>query len=523
MFINLILFTLSRLLPVRRLDNLFNLSLPHSGRTIRMFSKINESLFEYISFRKALFLFKRTSKLVPAYKTFLNKKNIQPGLIKSISDFNTVIPQTSKENYIRAFPVETRCLNGKIPSHGHIEESSGTSGKSTFWIRSRKEETCNLGMVRATMNHLYDIEKNGNWMILNCFMAGGWTGGLRFASRLSSLGIVKNIGPDPQKTISFITEMGMDFSYLLGGYPPFFIDLINYGNTLKGFNWKNYKINIFSGGEGFVEEWREYVSSNLRQGSKIFSDYGAIDLDVGISTETPFTVAIRKLIKNDLNLRRDILSSDRLPSFIGQYSPQRFYIRETVNKDGLKEPEITVLNLKSVSPMIKYVIGDEGGVIRFKDIAGKLENRGYSIAKVAEDFNIPAVVQFPLIYIYGRSDGTVTINGSIISPSEIYEAILTDRELVSSINTFRLIVKSDTDNFIRLFIFLEMRKDVIISESLKDRSEKAIINKLLESNECFRVNYLKNQISFKPVIEIITFKTGIFAEKDGLIKHNYFL
>jgi len=150
-----------------------------------------------------------------------------------------------------------------------------------------------------------------------------------------------------------------------------------------------------------------------------------------------------------------------------------------------------------------------------------LENRGYSVNKLMNDFNISAIIPFPLVYIYGRSDGTVTINGAIISPSEIYEAILSDNELVSAINTFKLSVESDTDNFIRLFIFLEARKNVEISNSLIYRCKDILVSKLLESNECYRISYKKNPAAARPVINVIPFQTGIFANKSGFLKHIY--
>jgi phenylacetate-CoA ligase len=519
---NFILNIFFHILPVPVLDQLLNLSLPNSVRAFKKFSQINPSLFEYLSGRKVLYMFKMASREIPAYKKFVNQKNIDPLKIKSLEDFNNYVPQTTKENYVKAYPLQERCTYGRYPARGFIEESAGTSGKSTFWIRSREEELNNMLLMKATMRHLYGSCCEKKLIILNGMALGAWSGGLRFAGRVGSLGIVKNTGPDPQKIIRCLQELGTGFSYLLGGYPPFIVELIEYGKKLTGFNWKDYNIHVFPGGEGFAENWREYVSSNLRDGALIFSVYGAIDLDVGISVETPFTVAIRKLMQDNLRLRRAILSSDRLPCFIGQASNQQFYIRESASISGMKELEITVMNLKSVAPNIKYVIGDEGGVISFKSICKILDENGYTLEKLVREFNISAVVPFQLIYLYGRSDGTVTINGALISPSEIYEAILSDNELVSSINTFKLSVESDSDNYIKLFIFLETRKDIQITDSLISKSNNLITAGLLESNECFRNSYRKNPGLFKPVIKIFPFRTGLFSNADSTVKQRYF-
>jgi phenylacetate-CoA ligase len=509
------------LLPPGVMDSLANASLPNSDRSFKIFSKIKPSVFEYYSGKKMLFTFKKAARSVPAYKNFLQNHNINPSEINSTEDFDRLVPRTTKENYVKVYSLTERCVNGEFPHKGSFEESSGSSGTSTLWIRSLEEEKNNMALMKASLLHLYGFREEDKYIVLNCFLLGGWTGGLRFATRISTLASVRNIGPDPGKLINCLKELGTGFTFLIGAYPPFIVELIEFGKSLNDFSWKDYRINIFAGGEGFVEEWREYVSSQLKKGALIFSDYGAIDLDVGISVETPFTVALRKLFKNDAKLRNGILSSERTPCFIGQCSPQQYYVRETINKNGIKELEITVMNLKSVSPNIKYVIGDEGGIIRFQEICKILDKEGYPIAKIKHDFNIPAIIPFPIIYLYGRNDGTVSIDGALISPSEIYKAILSDPELVSAINTFKLSSESDRDNYIKLFIFLETRNEILITESLINKCNDIILTSLLNSNECFRISYSKNPDLHKPVINILPFNTGIFAERNSALKHVY--
>jgi phenylacetate-coenzyme A ligase PaaK-like adenylate-forming protein len=230
---------------------------------------------------------------------------------------------------------------------------------------------------------------------------------------------------------------------------------------------------------------------------------------------------VRKLLQKDIRLRKEILLSDRLPCFIGQCSPQQFYVRENKNKEGKKEIEITVMNLKAVAPNIKYVIGDEGGVIKFTEICKILKKNGYPVEKLKQDHHIPAIIPFQFLYLYGRSNGTVTVNGALISPSEIEEAILSDPGLVSAIQTFKLSVEPDTDGFIRLFIFLETRNRVQISDSLIARSHEVILNGLKESNECFRNNISNYPGVNTPVIRIFPFRSGVFAGDEGFIKNIY--
>ncbi|NSW95745.1 MAG: hypothetical protein HPY62_13640, partial [Bacteroidales bacterium] len=369
--------------------------------------------------------------------------------------------------------------------------------------------------------HLYGFNKKERFFVLNCFLLGGWTGGLRFSSRVGSLASVKNIGPDPEKVIRCLRELGNSFTYLISGYPPFIIELLEAGKKLNDFNWKNFRIHIFAGGEGFAEEWREYVASQLQDGALIYSDYGAIDLDAGISVETPFSLALKKILIKDCDLRSQIFGSERMPCFLGQYSNQQYYIRNSDNNPGKKELEITVMNLKAVCPNIKYAIGDEGGVIGFQNLSDILEKNGYPIQKLKNDFKIKTMIAFPVIWIYGRVDGTVMIHGAMISPADISKALLADKELVSVINTFRLSVETDKDNLTKLFISVETRKDVKVTRTTADKISDVILTSLIESNECFRNSYRKNPDLHKPVIRFFRYRTGIFSESHDFTKHKY--
>ena len=466
-------------------------------------------------------MFRRAARKIPAYRKFLEEHNLKPEEIQNIDDFNRLVPQTTKGNYARAFSLKERCIDGQFPRNMYLEESSGTSGTSAFWVRSEEEEKYTMSLMRASFLHLYGFRREQNFFVLNCFLLGGWTGGMRFASRVGSLASVKNIGPDPDKVIRCVKELGKDFTYLISGYPPFIIELIEFGKKLNGFSWKEYRIHIFAGGEGFVEEWRDYIASQLKEGALIYSDYGAIDLDAGISVETPFSVALKKLILQDPELRIEIFGSDRIPCYIGQYSNQQYYIRDLKNKDGRNELEITVMNLKSASPNIKYLIGDEGGVIRFQDIINILGKMQYPVSKIKNDFGISAVIPFPLIWLFGRNDGTVMIHGAMISPGEISRSILSDAELVSAINTFRISVEPGRDNLIKLYISLEARKDVQVTDMLTTKCSDVILDSLIEYNECFRNSYRKDPVLHKPVITLVPFRTGVFSEGNNVNKHSY--
>jgi len=454
---------------------------------------------------------------------FLSQNNIQYSSIRDIKDFQKQVPQLSKENYINKYTLAERCVQGQLPRTGSLDESAGTSGSPTNWIRSDEEEKSYLSLNKISMTYLFRFPKNKKYVLINGFILGSWAGSQRFSSRMGRFGIMKNTGPDSRKILQCIREFGLEYTFLISGYPPFLKEMVEYGKQLEEFDWKDFDVHLLTGGEGFVEEWRSYVLSHFREGATIYSIYGAIDLDVGIAMETPLSVALRGLMDRDREFSSKLLGTDRTPCFLGQYSPFHFHIQEAVNEKEIKELETTLLNFQCTVPMIKYNIGDEGGVVPFLRMKEILINRGYDFEALVETNRFSPVVPYPFLYLYGRSDGTVTINGALISPNDIYKIILSDVEMNASIRNFKLSVEMDEAKTIRLFIYLEARAGAFVQESTAKRFGDVIISKMLESNPCFRIAYTKSPDKSEPVVRVFPFQAGPFAGDKERIKIRYIL
>jgi len=506
---------------VKLLDSVFYSLLSFFHLAINILSRLDPAFFESMSGKRALYLFRKASRQVPAYKNFLWAHQIDPGQVRTIDDLNVIVPQTTKENYVRAYRLSERCLKGRLPSHGYLDESSGTSGLPTNWIRSADEDKPYFPLMKMIMKYLYSVYKDQNYIFLNGFTIGAWAGGQRFSQTIGPLGVIKNIGTNADKILGTMKDVGTQPHYLIGGYPPFLKDLIDQGRKTKGFDWKDYNVHILTGGEGFLEEWRDCISSHLRPGAKIFSFYGAIDLETGIATENPVCVAIKKLLNQDQELRQTLLSSGRLPCFLGQYSPLNFYIRETTSPDGIRELEISVLNLKTVYPKIKYNVGDEGGKIPYKTMKVSMEKHGYDFRGLIKSCQSQPLIPLPFIYLFGRSDGTVSVNGVNIYSSDVYEAIFSDSNLAGKISTFKLSVEMDSEKSLRLFIYLEVKEGMEITESLEQKCRRVIVSKILASAECFRNAYESNPAAHEPILTILPFRTGLFKDEGELLKHRY--
>ena len=58
-------------------------------------------------------------------------------------------------------------------------------------------------------------------VVLNTFSMGAWATGLTMAIALEKRGMVKATGPDLDKVLDTMVELGPGYRYLLVGYPPF--------------------------------------------------------------------------------------------------------------------------------------------------------------------------------------------------------------------------------------------------------------------------------------------------------------
>jgi phenylacetate-CoA ligase len=520
-FMNLLLRLQIFILPVPWIDVLVRLVLIRPCSAIKALARLDPAVLERLSQRKALYMFERAWKSVPAYAKFLADRGVDPGKIRTFADFQRLVPQTAKADYVRPFSLPERCLHGTLPKAGSLDESSGASGVPTNWIRTPAEDRAHFPMTKTTMIYLYRMTRNRPVVFLNGFLLGAWAGSQRYAGSMGPLGLVKNVGADAPKIISTMMDLGTGYHYVIGGYPPFLKELADQGAAMPRFSWSRYHVDILTSGEGFVEEWRDYMTSRLGDGARIFSNYGAIDTDAGISMETFLSVNIKRLAWRRAALRAALFGSDRLPCFLGQYSPLHFLIHEFEGEDGSREFDVTVLNLKTALPRIRYNVGDEGGIISFPRMMAILEGEGCRVSDLAENSDEAPAIPFPFLYIFGRSDGTVFFNGATIAPSDIFEALLSDAELSTKFRTFKMSVEPDAVQAARLRIELELREGVAAEESLARRCREILLAHFLERNCCYRQAYENDPDGARPIIMLTPFGTGAFRQGDGTPKFSY--
>lgn len=99
-----------------------------------------------------------------------------------------------------------------------VDESSGSSGKPTSWLRGPEERWTTKQMLQ--LSYKYALGEKPLFVI-NAFALGAWATGLSVTHSLTDICIMKSTGPNIKKIIDTMNEFGAEHTYVVMGYPPF--------------------------------------------------------------------------------------------------------------------------------------------------------------------------------------------------------------------------------------------------------------------------------------------------------------
>lgn len=471
------------------------------------------SILMLIGRMKALNVFETSVKHVPAYSKFIEDNNFK-SKVHSYKEF-TKIPETTKQNYIYKYGLVDRCIDGKLPFSGNIDESAGSSGKATMWIRSTKEEKKLQRLVDFGMHFTFRSFSRDDLVVLNCWSTGPWATGVKFSQLAQRSSVVKCIGTDKVNIIDTMKTLGNQFEYLISGYPPFVKEILDYGDTVD-FPWGEYRINVLTGGEGFSEGWRNYMREKITGSyGEVYSAYGASDIDIGVSFETDFTIKIKQLADQNIEFRKAIFRSEQMPAYFGQYNPMLYHIENT--SDG--ELLFTTLNSDICSPKIRYNLKDSGIAYNYNEVIEILK-------KYAPDLLLQKKkIHLPFVTIFGRSDGTISLDGANIYPNDVQDALFKS-SMAKYVRSFCIDVAYTKDQSMIFKVMVEVSDDKDINEITKEDVnvlEGFIREHLIKANKDYRESYENNPESLSPRVEFFKSGEGIFVENKSRIKNIYYL
>lgn len=448
-----------------------------------------------IKARKAYY---RAIRQVPAYGEFLRTSPISH------------VPETDKETYIKRYHTDARCVGGSFfHDKTVIDESSGSTGTPYNWVRSETERHQSHVFVSYFATYCYGREP---WVTINGFSMGAWATGTNMGISLQNNGIVKNTGPDIAKILHTLRFFGPQYTYLICGYPPFLKHLIDVAD-IQDFPFEQYRLFGLAGGEGMSEGLRDYL---LRRFTKVYSGYGATDLEIGMAGETPISVAIRRLARDRDDVKGALFGPDSRLPMLFQYNPLMHHAE--VNEHG--EVVFTITRSSLLSPRVRYNVHDSGGICSSDDMAERLASVGIDIEQMRRESS-DGNVHLPFLWIYGRRDYTVSVMGANIYPEDIEQCLYADTELAEITNSFCLSLTEDANGAVRPRFLFEVSEEP--DAALACRFADSIVPRLVELNADFREAWREYPDTLVPDIELYRIGEGPFARDQGKIKQSRLL
>lgn len=478
----------------------------------------------------ALKTFAAVSSRSPAYREFIRRNKISPKSIKTISDFHK-LPIIDKKNYISKYKITDLVFDARLDDKYTIERSSGHSGSGFFWPRLNKEDELFPKYIEYSFVQFYGIDKLRTLVILTLAL-GTWTSGekmaeaLRLAARKSKYKLtVITPGGNKEEVIEIVKKLAGHYDQtVIVGYPPFVKSVIDQGIGEK-INWKKLNTKLGLGGEGYSEIWRQHMSQKIGLSKNdllgISGGYGAADVGMSIGREYPITVLIRKLALKDKGLFKALFGEHSVMPSLLQYNPGAFYI-ETTDQGEL------LFTAQSGIPLVRYNIHDRGGIISFEKMINILEKYGYNCYGLLAKYGYGKgdVWRLPFFYVFGRSDGTITVAGANVYPENLDSALCSKE--TETVSGCKLALETDQNLNAKFVILVELSQNTrSLTESdtvvLGSKLHDLFLEKILKTNHDFRyVNHV-DPVLTDPVVRIYPHGQGPFDDDRDRIKRRYII
>jgi len=490
----------------------------HSGRAeaeriLRLVREKKSAYWSRVREETALRLFRAASLRVPAYKDFLKKHKVNPAKIKTFADFERV-PETSKANYLREYPLEKLVWDGTIKKPFVYTATSGSTGTPFYFPLSNK-----LAWESSVVHELFLRMRKEHWkeptLVIVAFGMGVWIGGLftyRAFAQVSDRGANLSIlttGINKQEILHALRRLAPHYArVILCGYAPFLKDVIDEA-TAEKINLRALNLRLLFAAEAFTEKFRDHICKKARVKNPLLDTmniYGTADIGT-MAFETPFTIlARREMLAHPAAFNGFFGNIQKTPT-LAQYNPHAI-VFEAPRGD-------VVLTGDNAIPLVCYAIGDHGGAMSFHEAVAKMKKGGVDAMRAARREKIVAhVSELPLVYVYERNDFSTTLYGLQIYPEAVRDALVEHPLNKFLTGKLTMLTKFDTKHDQYLEIHIELQKNKMIRKHIEHHTLKRIVHHLRLKISEFRElhNYLQDRalpkLAFWPYEHKFYFKPG---------------
>jgi phenylacetate-CoA ligase len=373
--------------------------------------------------RRAIALFSHAARYVPAYRGFLARQGIDPRHVQTREDFEK-LPTTSKATYLTEFPLAELCWNGTLARPGVFSSTSGSTGKPFYFQRQANLEEQSSVLAELFLGNAAKPPGLDNpTLVIVGFAMGVWIGGtityqaFDIASRRAYPVSILATGINKREILTALRDLAPNFTQtILIGYPPFIKDVIDEAEG-EGIDLRALNIRLMFAAECFTETFRDYLAEKVGI-SNVYRDtlnvYGTADIGT-MAFETPTSILIRRLANQDAKLYKRLFHDERKTPTLAQYNPDYTMFEAPGG-------EILVTGDSAV-PLIRYRIGDRGGVYTYGELVALFSESGIDLESEARRRDVP-IYELPFVYVYERADLSTTLYGMQIYPEYLRDVLV---------------------------------------------------------------------------------------------------
>lgn len=446
---------------------------------------------------RSLKLFKEVADNIPAYKQFLSDHNCSAKDIKSVESFNKMVPLSDKKSYLSKNKQEDLIWKSDLNDLLLFCATSGSTGEPYYFPRNEQLSKQYSYLIEDYLK--YSSYGRGKTLVIIGFGMGVWIGGIITlrafeiaAQRMKAPIAILPTGFNKTEIFKALKKLAPDFDQtVIVGYPPFVKELVDEASS-ESIDLAKLKVRFLFAAESFTELFRDYVcqkagiTNPLRDTLNV---YGSAD-NGAMAYETPLSILIRRLILDDPFLRKDVFRQIEKTPTLAQYNPD--YIEfEEVNGE-------IVLTADGALPLIRYAIGDHGGVFDYGAVFKILKQYNIDLdAEIMKSGIAPiANKNYPFVFVYERKDLTATLQGINIYPEFIKEGLLQDDFPRYFTQRFQMSTKYTVQQDQFLQINLELQKNITSTKELERMALKTLHAQLVEKSSEF-AEVSKNKSSTK--------------------------
>jgi len=375
---------------------------------------------------RALELFHRAARDVPAYRDFLRENQILPAKVRTWKDFQ-LVPPVDKKNYLRQYPFQKLVWPGVPHSHLVWTATSGSTGKPFYFPRNEVLDRQYADTLRLFLDHSSHGAGKPTLVIVG-FGMGVWIGGLityqgyQIAAREGGYPVsILTPGINKKEIFGALRELAPHFSEtILVGYAPFVKDILDSARA-EGIDLKKINLRLHFAAEAFTENFRDYLAKVGHIGNvcrDTMNIYGSADIGA-MAFETPVAILARRLVNADRSRAafKAVFGDISKTPTLAQYDPRSIVFEA-------HEGEL-LLTGDNVMPLVRYAIGDHGGVMSYPELEQRLATCGINFEHEITVHRLrDCRYELPFVFIYERTDLSTTLYGLQVYPEHVREALI---------------------------------------------------------------------------------------------------